>query len=326
MAGVTQLKKSIATEQTYVPQLAKAAAGAQSGTDLTQAMRDLFEGQDAFLEAQRATHPYGKHQEPDFSEFFKALQLKLGAAGTRAKVMQDLILEDVQTLKRMAADPKVDSTLRDVLNEVLANADKIYFQETPGMASGAVKTGPKDAQKGIKEPYRVDMNVYQKEGGAERVSSLVHEMTHIAVQETFKNTAIHLAFKAGMKDTDVVALSQKRTDECQQLKAALDGAQSTFSPGQYSVLDEKVMYPVASSKNTLQSYADAFKKKGELSDTDYSRITGLVNAGANNTLTEFDTVVNQMLFLMSAWRIPQSNPFYTILSPIAADARAFRQS
>lgn len=324
--GVAQLKQSIATEQTYVAPLAKAATGAQSGSDLKQAIRDLLQGQDAFLDAQRAGHPYDRHQEPDFSEFFKIVQLKLNDAGTRAKVMQDLILEDVQTLKTMAADPNVDPGLRHILNEVLANADQIYFQETQGKASGAVKTGPKDVAKGINEPYRVDVLVYQKEGSAERVSSLVHEMTHIAVQESFKNTAIHLAFKVGMKDSDVVALSQKRTNECQQLKAALDGAQQTFSQTQYSVLDEKVMYPVASAQNTLQSYADTFKKKGELSDTEHAWITGLVNAGANNTLTEFDTVVNQMLFLMTAWKIPPANPFYTVLRPIAADAHAFRQA
>ena len=321
-AGVSTLQKSITTEQTYVDVLARVSGEA----DLAQAMRYLFRGQDAFLEAKRSGHSSTQQQDPDFNEFFKDVQLKLNTAGTRAKVMQQLILDDVETLRRMAADPHVDSALRSVLTEVLSNAPNIYFQETQGMASGAVKTGPKDRAKGITEPYRVDMNLYQKEGGAERLSSLVHEMTHIAVQDTFKNTAIHLAFKTGMPDSDVVALSQKRTTQCQQLKAALDGARATFSPGQYGVLDEKVMYPVASTKNSLQSYAEAFKKKGELTDAEYGRITKLVNDGANNTLTEFDTVVNQMLFLMTAWQIPDTNPFYKVLRPIAEEAHAFRRA
>ena len=50
-------------------------------------------------------------------------------------------MEDVQKLKDMQADNSVNQLLRNVLAEVLANEGDIYFQETKGMASGAVLAG-----------------------------------------------------------------------------------------------------------------------------------------------------------------------------------------
>jgi hypothetical protein len=81
--------------------------------------------------------------------------------------------------------------------------------------------------------------------------------------------------------------------------------------------------PVA-GKNSLQSYADTFFKQGDVPKAEYDRITGLVRQGANNTLTEFDTVINQMWFLVQQWQIPVTNPFVVRLSAVAREAHTYR--
>lgn len=320
-AGVNRLLASLQVEQTFIDPIAEAADKLRNPGTMKESLKLLVTGTDALLIAQRQGHPIANAKTPDTSDMFGRIQRALADNGTRAQVMKNLIAQDVQELEAMAIDPSVDKLLRDILAEVLQNKDDIYFQETQGVASGAVLAGQKDRNKGITEKYRLDMQMNQAEGTPERQSSLVHEMTHIATQEAFGNTVIHLAFKKGATDVEVLKLSVDRTAQVYALKNALDSCAATFSPGQMRVLDEKVLYPVE-GKNTLKSYADTFKNT--MTDAEYQRINGLVTAGANNTLIEFDTVINQMLFLMTMWKIPATNPFYAALKPVAAQAHQHR--
>ncbi|WP_169239620.1 eCIS core domain-containing protein [Candidatus Roseilinea sp. NK_OTU-006] len=323
-SGVNKLITSVQTELGFIGPLAEAIPDINAKTALKAAIKKLFQSQDAYLEAVRAGHPV-QGNGPDFMQIFSKAQRALNELGTRAQVMRELIAEDLSRVENIAADTATHPLLRNILNEVLANKDKIYFQETQGTASGAVLAGQKERDRGITEKYRLDMQMAQAEGSPERLSSLVHEMTHIAVQETFSNTAIHLAFKRTATDQEVLDLSRTRTEQCRALKRALEETRKQWSPGQYRVLQEKTDYPVnASGKNTLTSYAEAFKKKGELTQTEYDRIVTLAGQGANNTLIEFDTVINQMMFLMTAWNVPQNNKFYAKLREVAQQAYDWR--
>lgn len=323
--GVNQLHATLLREQTFIDPISEAVGKIDSGGTAKAGLKLVIAGTDILLLARRQGHPISDQKAPDTSNMFDRANRALSAAGNRSQVMAELIAEDVQALEAMAGDNAVDPLMRAILAEVLHNKDATHFQETGGVASGAVLANQKDRDKGITKKYRLDMQMNQAEGSAERQSSLVHEMTHIATQEAFSNTAIHLAFKKGANDTAVLKLSQDRTAQVYTLKSALDGCAATFSAGQLRVLDEKVTYPIE-GKNTLQSYADTFKKKNELTDLEYQRINGLVTAGANNTLIEFDTVINQMMFLMTAWKIPANNPFYLALKPVAAEAHTHRTS
>ena len=322
--GVQKLLASVQRERSFIKPLGEAATLLNAPLTLKDALRKIFQSQDKFLEAMRSGHTI-QGMGPDYDRLIGDAQRALNDAGTRDQVMHDLVMEDVQQLIAMSTSPHVDPLLKQVLVEVLANVNQIHFQETQGMASGAVLAGAKDRGKGITEKYRLDMQMNQKQGGGERMSSLVHEMTHISTQEKFGNTAIHLAFKKTASDTDVVDLSNKRTGQCNELNALLPQLNGVLTPQQIDVIKEKVTYPI-SGKNTLKSYADTFKKKGELSDPDYNRIIGLVNAGANNTLIEFDTVINQMLFLMQVWNVPATNAFFAKLKAVATEAYAWRHA
>jgi hypothetical protein len=48
--------------------------------------------------------------------------------------------------------------------------------------------------------------------------------------------------------------------------------------------------------------------------------------GVNNTIIEFDTVINQMMYLMTAWKVDPENEFYKKLREIAEEAYNYRQS
>ncbi|MCS7061544.1 MAG: DUF4157 domain-containing protein [Anaerolineae bacterium] len=331
--GVDKLKASVETELSFIRPLAEAIPDINSPIDAETdaetakaALKKLFQSQDAYLTAVRAGHPV-PGSGPHFIDIFSKAQRVLSDRGIRDQVMRDLIKDDLSRVENIAADTATHPLLRSILNEVLANKNQIYFQETRGMASGAVLAGQKDRDRGITEKYRLDMQMAQAEGSPERLSSLVHEMTHIAVQEKFGNTAIHLAFKKTATDQEILSLSRARSEQCRALKRILEKTRKQWSPGQYRVLEEKTDYPVNDSgKNTLRSYAEAFKKKGDLAQTDYDRIITLAAQGANNTLIEFDTVINQMMFLMTAWNVPKENKFYAKLREVAQQAYDWRHA
>jgi len=327
---VVTLSAAIDEEAKFIDLLVKAAGELTS--DPKAAFQTTLASREAFLEATRAGHVVGSPLAYD--QWISAAQQKLAALRTRKSAMKEIIDADVDKLEKMSTDDQVDDTVQKILKEVLENKDDIYAQETGGVASGAVLATDKDRANGVDKKYRLDMQLDQKEGETERLSSLVHEMTHIAVHETFDNTAIHLAMKGvDLKDTTArskgiqagKALSDHRTAEVRVLEGLLPKLKGILSAGQIGVIEEKVTYPVE-GKNTLKSYADAFKKKGELSDEEHAFILDLEAAGANNTLTEYDTVVNQMMFLVASWKVPRDNEFYVKVKQMANDGLVHRAS
>lgn len=320
--GVDKLDAEARIEKSYISHFAQTMTYL-SQNNVKEGFRSLFKGQDIMLDALRAGHkdPYS----PDISGIVGKLRDYFPYDGSkndeRQTIMQELIQDDLNTIITMSKDSTVHPLLRSILLEVLVHKDETYFQETKGVASGAVLAGDKDRDKGITEKYRLDMQLNQAEGSAVRVSSLVHEMTHIATQEHFENTPIHLAFDKGAKDEDVLKLSANRTGQCATLKNLLISTKDEWSAGQYSSLMEKTTYPVE-GKNTLTSYANSFKTKMDIAD--YNRVISLASQGANNTLIEFDTVINQMMYMMTAWKIPTSNAFYAELINVAQEAYDYR--
>jgi hypothetical protein len=319
LAGVTTLLGQVNVELGYITPLFESIQKLEANTDLKNAAKLLFQSQDALLAAEMSGHVAPKTKRPDLSAIFGEIQRALQEAGIREQVMRELIQEDLDKLDAMANDPSLDPLLRNILTELLANRGNTYFQETQGMASGAVLTGAKDRGKGITEKYRVDMNLFQPGGSDERLSSLVHEMTHVATNVAFDNTALHLAFDGGATDGDILTLSAERTLKLANLKTVLESNVAPFNPDQVLLLQGKIDYPVT-GKNTLLSYATSFLKKKEISQVEFDHINLLYTQGANNTLIEYDTVVNQMYFLVNSWKIPATHPFFAALQTMANDA------
>ena len=323
-AGVQHLHQEVQNEQLYIDRLALAVTQTNTGTrnSLKLAFQGIFAAQDTYLRLVREGHPLD--MAPDFDRLITNGQIKLGDIGERGSVMQELIADDLTTLTTIGNNPQTPQLLRNIIAEALANRNKTHFQETGGVASGAVLAGEKDRNKGINTKYRLDMQMNQSGGSAVRISSLLHEMTHIATQEAFQNTPIHLAFNRNATDQQILDLSTRRTGQITQLETALNTTKAYWSQPQYAVLMEKTKYPVE-GRHTLASYANTFLNN-DTWRAEHTRMLDLQARGANNTLVEFDTVINQMLYMMQAWNVPNDNAFYTTLSTIAEEAYNLRQA
>jgi len=234
-------------------------------------MQNLFKGNDEFLEITRNDLEVPMAQWPNFSSLFSEIISVMEKSGVRETVTRSLIEKDLKKLEKIARDQKTDDLMRNILNEILENKGKIYFQESKGASPGATLATKKDRDRGIKEKYRVDLMMFHPEGSPERISSLVHGMTHVAVQEKFQNTALHLAFKKETSDGDIKALSDKRTKQLKNLEQCLEKTKQNWTDGQYQLLRGKILYPTDSNR-TPERYALSLKEAKKITEEEYNNV------------------------------------------------------
>ena len=322
-SGVNQLLEQVKKEQRFIDPLAEAITNLKANS-FEDAMQNLFKGNDEFLEITRNDLEVPMAQWPNFSSLFSEI-ISVMESDVRETVTRSLIEKDLEKLEKIARDQKTDNLMRNILNEILENKGKIYFQESKGVSPGATLATKKDRDRGIKEKYRVDLMMFHPEGSPERISSLVHEMTHVAVQEKFQNTALHLAFKKETSDGDIKALSDKRTKQLKNLEQCLEKTKQNWTDGQYQLLRGKILYPTDSNR-TPERYALSLKEAKKITEEEYNNVVRWIKMGVNNTIIEFDTVINQMMYLMTAWKVDPENEFYKKLREIAEEAYNYRQS
>ncbi|MBK8473721.1 MAG: hypothetical protein IPL33_17050 [Sphingobacteriales bacterium] len=320
IGGIKELMREIDLEMPVLNLCVEALVAIDNDTKI--AFKRGMEARELFAEL-RESNPqmtYGpkNYRNIDIDRLFDLILQRMNADNNRSRQMEDLIEEDLAQLSSLALNPGTPPLLRTILIESLSNRKNIHFQETGGMASGAVLAGEKDREKGIDTKYRLDLQLNQT-SDVIRQSSLLHEMTHIATQESFKNTPIHLAYKKGTSDAEILALSQRRTNQVHELMAIVGTAleNKQISEAQYRILEEKTMYPIQ-GKNSLESYVKAFAK--DIGPAETEHLLDLVAQGANNTLVEFDTVMNQMYFMVTQWGIAPNTPLSQKLAAIVEEA------
>lgn len=229
--------------------------------------------------------------------------------------IEQALENDVDALRAILASAATPQLLKDILTEVLSNVDNVHLES---MVPGARK---KKATEGFAEDYVVNHNLNAPLGTAERLGSLTHELTHVSVSETFDNSDLFLAFTAGTSDDDIVELSNERTDQLKALMVLKDQSR-LFNAGQKSLLNNKIDYPYGKEKGDIGRYLTSMA--GKIPAALRDRLQGLLPRGINNTLIEFDTVINQMMVYMHLWEIPQADPFYAKLREIAQEAYDYR--
>lgn len=82
-------------------------------------------------------------------------------------------------------------------------------------------------------------------------------------------------------------------------------------------------YPYKRAKGDVGRYIARFKT--ELGPS-HSRFMNLVARGMNNTVIEFDTVINQMMIYVLLRAIPENNAFYRRLRVVAQEAHDYREA
>lgn len=309
LAGLKQLEDQLAHEKPIIVGL----DAANTMSNKANKFQKLVEMQDLQLELQNQG-VYNGNNNP-----FNADTWLMGAIGElRADqtAMNTVIQSELNKLQAMSTDVNTPALTRQILTEVLANAGKVKVKEGLPQANFTDKT---DTSQG----YTVQHNLNAPLGSGERLGSLTHELTHVSVSETFKNTALYLAFERGASDDDIVNLSNSRSKQLDDLEKLME-ADTTFTATQKSLLRNKIRYP---SKDPAKSDITRYIKPNIIAATHplAPRIRNLAaTRGVNNSLVEFDTVINQMMIYMHMWKIPQTNDFYTELQDVAQEAYDYR--
>lgn len=240
--------------------------------------------------------------------------IRTNEPGVLAQILQD----DVNKLQAIIAAPNTPAITQAVITEVLANIGDVNLTEGP---PGARHTNATERGRGVTEKYTVLHSLEQSGGTAERLGSLEHELTHVASGESFNNTSLFLLFDPASTADQITDMARHRKDEVQALRALCGAA--PFSAKQKDLIESKLKYAV---QDKLGLYVARFYEAGKIDLATKNKLWQVAQAiPENNTLIEYDSVVNQCLIYMQQWNIPQTNAFYVKLMQVAQDAYDLRQ-
>ncbi len=184
--------------------------------------------------------------------------------------------QDLKKLQDMAKVMKPGTTLSNVLKEACKMAALVKnsdYSQVPGGGNAVCKY---DQATGASDGYKVR---YQ----SGNIGNLVHELTHIAVNESYKRDFVNYASK-NVPPPAVYNNTDNRTNEADRQGAWMDQAKNN---GIIATLDTlKKEANKAKTSLTAQQLADVNNK------LDYGRI---------NPHIEFETVLNQILVWMYEW-------------------------
>lgn len=306
-SGVRKLKLQCQQEKTILDMLTESEAAAT----LAERFEKLSTAQDrqTKLRASGVLTADVAHMDP-------WMMACLGDLRNDPPQMQQVLQNEITQLESIRDDPNTPPVLQRILAEVLANKDNVTVKAAVGspMANYA---DPNDHTQG----YDVYHNLNAPLGAAERLGSLTHELTHVAVSVTFQNTSLFLAFQAGATDQEILTLSNKRSQQLAALEALME-ADSLFTAEQKMLMRNKIQYPYKGPNGNIKRYIPRFL--GELGQQRHDALMALADRGLNNTVIEFDTVINQLVMYMHMWGIPQGNAFYRRVRAVADEAATYR--
>ena len=256
-------------------------------------------------------------------EDFDAIQSELKNT-TIEDIVEALQSRDIGMLEGIEGDEQAPQIIRLVIEELLANQDKVTFAETIGGAN-AQKTG--------EDAYKVTYGQYL--GDTERLGSLVHELTHVSASESYGNTRAMLAYEQDTSVENIIRLSAERTEKAKELGRLLD-EDTAFSEPQRKKLKQQIDY--GQSKGKLSKYLEAVdyqywvakrsetQWEGEMPSARLLAAYRQTNGELTLAFMEYDTVINQMLVYMHVWKVPQDNAFYAQLRVYAEDSYRERKA
>ncbi|MDF2662638.1 MAG: hypothetical protein K0Q94_5429 [Paenibacillus sp.] len=309
IAGVDRLLEQIVKERRVLAPLSEAMAEA----DPKKKFAKLCEGQDALVEVKEDVPGLNNMSlDPEISQCIGEIRAVPGA-------MEELLQNEMDQLRAIMNDAGTPDITKQILAEALGNADQIHLE---ALTPGARFTNQKEKDRGIAEKYVVNHNMNAPGGSSERLGSLAHELTHVSISEQFDNTALFFAFDKDASVDEVMNLVEKRRGDLDALLALLDP--KDFTKEQVRLLNSKLAYPRKGGPAGVQRYIDSFYTSKKITREQKEKAEALVARGMDNTVIEFDTVINQMLIYMQQWKTPQDNAFYAKLMEVATEAQAHR--
>jgi hypothetical protein len=304
LPAVEKLNRQIALEESVLVHL----ADFQREVDVIKQWEALEKAQETVLASER---------RPDFARAFAGTELtdligkfenNATSTGDEAKLVQ----HEISSLKALAERSTLPRVLRDVILECTAVANVRQLDMKCWMPGAAYNTANGSTQK-----YTLKHWLEQYAGKKFRMASLLHELTHVSIAETFDNTVIMLAISRWATDAEILQLARDRAMKIGSLQSLI-ASSASIDAGQRKELKDKSDYPISPKLNT---YLSNFKPKLGLM---YGRLQPLVAQGLRCELIEYDTVINQMALWCHLWGLPENDAVYAELLTQAKDAFDYR--
>lgn len=304
-AGVDTLMRQIAMEEVILTSLAKFTAA----TDDMDKWEALEETQERYRQIEH---------RPEFKRagFMDELDKLMSTYINRIRdtsAASDVIRRDLEELKRIAKMETAPDIVKAVILEVTAaaNVQQLDLCEfTPGAKYNTTR--------GKIQKYTLNHMLNQSYGKKFRMGSLLHELTHVSIAETFGNTVIMLAIRSDASDNEIMDMARVRRSHVLGLITLID-KDTDFSDTLKSEMKNKANYPI-SGKFGL--YLANFRSK--LGDPTFNRLFALNQRGLDSELIEYDTVINQMMLWCYLFNISESNAVYRQLRTLAQLAYDYR--
>jgi hypothetical protein len=304
-AGVDALSREIALEEVVLTSLAKFYAA----TDDLKKWEALEETQELY---QQVRYKPQFNRAGFMGELDQLMSTHINSM-RNSGAASDVIRADIEELKRIAKMETAPDIVKAVILEVTAaaNVQQLDLCEfTPGAKYNTTR--------GKIQKYTLNHMLNQGYGKKFRMGSLLHELTHVSIAETFGNTVIMLAIAPEATDDDIMDLARIRKSHILGLQSLID-KDNQLSDLLKNEMKDKAKYPLSGKFGT---YLSNFKSK--LAPAEYTRLTALCMRGLDCELIEYDTVINQMMLWCYLYNIADANPVYRQLRTLAQLAHDYR--
>ncbi|TQV73514.1 DUF4157 domain-containing protein [Exilibacterium tricleocarpae] len=228
-----------------------------------------------------------------------------------------IVKKDIEALKAAAKRTDIPDILKSCITEVTApnnlkNLDMTIWM--PGAKYNTVRD--KSLQK-----YTLKHTLAQGRGKNFRLGSLLHELTHVSIAETYSNSVLMLAIGSEATDTEILNEARLRKSHIGALKEAIKTtSDQDLVPFLKKEMTDKANYPVSGK---LITYLSNFKTK--MPEVEHKRLSALARSGLDSELIEYDTVINQMMMWCYLYNVDPENKVYKLLKTyarVAYDRRA----
>lgn len=311
--AVLKLSQQIAIEGAYLDLLGQY----QEETDDLAQFKILEKAQEFVRRNIAAISATRGAASPEVNDLINLHSMEMKKSGGRDSL---LVLRDIEKLKKLVSDPMLPGIMKSVILETTSAANLQQIDASslnPGLKYNKTR-GP-----GTKK-YTLNHNMSQHMGRRFRMGSLLHELTHLSVAETFDNTVLMLSIRKDATKPEILALASQRRGLLMALKSEIE----TSNAVEGELKDElvgKVAYPIMGK---FAQYLGAFKAQFKTPDEiqKHADLTALQKQGLDCELIEYDSVVNQMFLWLHMFGIDTSSGVYTKLQAMVTDAYRHRMA
>jgi hypothetical protein len=306
IAGVNTLMKQIAKEEVVITPL----AAYYQDPDPVRKFEHLETAQELVLKIARDPDYKRAEGTQELIDLINANANVLTNAGAAAAAVQ----RDIDELRKLADRDTLPKVLKAVIKECTATANTRQLDmriNRPGLMYNTAN--------GATQKYVLNHATEQYLGKKFRMGSLLHELTHCSIAETFKNSCVMLAIKPTATDAEMLSLARSRNAKIARLQSLLNA--SSMDPQLKSECIDKAGYATGTK---FASYVGAFKAC--LGDAMVTRLRNLIAQGMASELVEYDTVINQMALWCHLWGVAENEPAYAELLTLVQEAALYRSS